>query len=195
MNFDRYYALCISKCIASHRELPEDLRSYKGRATTSLGDHQPTPASEAGCDVAGSSWKQLACRHDEDNVDEDVTQTAGHHIHSSLSNMWRYHLKNIDYWKWKTATTIQLFGEQRPRACIKFGIAGGQRAWMGQGILSNSWRWSTHIDPGHRHGQNGWTCLWREDKTGCYPPHSMTAHWLQLVSWGTKGLDGPGKPQ
>ena len=32
-------------------------------------DHQPTPASEAGSDAAGSSWKRLACGHDEDDAD------------------------------------------------------------------------------------------------------------------------------
>ena len=42
--------------------------------------------------------------------------------------------------------------------------------------------------------RTGQFASWREDKSANYPPHSMTAHWLQLVSWWTKGLDGPGKP-
>ena len=51
--------------------------SYKGSETTSSGDHQPTPASEAGCDAAGSSWKRLASGHDED-VTPTRLKTAGH---------------------------------------------------------------------------------------------------------------------
>ena len=42
--------------------------------------------------------------------------------------------------------------------------------WWTKGLdwqesLSNSWRWSTHTDPDNR-GQNGWICLWKEDKSG-----------------------------
>ena len=60
----------------AHRRLPEDSLSHRARVTTSSGDHRPIlPDEYAGIDDTGGTWR-LACGHDEDDADEEVTQTG-----------------------------------------------------------------------------------------------------------------------
>ena len=101
--------------------------------------------------------------------------------------MWLDFLKNLAT-NWNTSTSLQLYGEQLPRACIELGIDGGRRAWMGRESLSNSWWWSTLTDPGHRRGQNGTTRLWMEDKSVSLSKMELVicdGHKCQLINWLT----------